>query len=238
MQVHLTRRRRVPLRRLALAVTGALFGCGLLASSALAAPTGSITIGLRINTGQSTAQFYSTSDLYDPEYGYALSWFPHATLAAPGEQCIAGSSAVKYVGSSTSGPGWQRSGTEAFYADAGTICLWVYAGGDDYLVASAAVPPKSTPAPPPTPAPAPPPPPTPALAADSPLPLSVSKARSAALAKAKQLWKAQKPKVVKVRRMKSSTVTVRVMWRRSGAKQIRTVKVARTRGLGVRASAA
>ena len=67
-------------------LTGALVASGLLASSALAAPTGSITIGPRISTGQLTAQFYSTSDQYDPTYGYGLSWFPNATLAAPGEQ--------------------------------------------------------------------------------------------------------------------------------------------------------
>jgi hypothetical protein len=77
---------QVAKRKVALAVTGALVASGLLASSALAAPTGSITIGPRISTGQLTAQFYSTSDQYDPTYGYGLSWFPNATLAAPGEQ--------------------------------------------------------------------------------------------------------------------------------------------------------
>ena len=245
MQVQHTRRRRAPLRRLGLAVTGVLLASGLLASSALAAPTGSITIGPRISTGQLTAQFYSTSDLYDSEYGYEQSWFPYATLAAPGEQCIASSSAVEYVGPVSYGMGWQRSAMEAFYADAGTLCLWVSAD-HDYLVASAAVPAKAAPAPPTAPAPAPvvppapvpPSVPAPAPAADSRAALSVPAARSAARTKAKQLWRARKPKVVKVRRVNFSTVTVRVMWRRkSGTKQVRTLKVTRTLKAGIRASA-
>ena len=146
-------------RNLALAVTGALIASGLLASSALAAPTGSITIGPRTSTGQLTAQFYSTSDLYDPTHGYGTPWFPHATLAAPGRQCIAGSS-IKYIGEIVYGPGSQRSGNEAFLADAGTLCLWVSTSDNDYLVATAdtsgeqAAPPKPTPDPVPAPAPA------------------------------------------------------------------------------------
>jgi hypothetical protein len=220
------RRRRVPFRRLALAGVGAVLASGLLASSALASPTGSITVGPRISTGQLTAQFSATSDLVDDSgFGFERSWFAKATLAAPGESCIASSSAVKYVGRFMDGPGSDNSDTEAFYADAGTLCLWVSAGDDNYLVATAAVAPEPAPAPAPTPT-------------DSPQPLSISKARSAALAKAKQLWKARKPKAVSVRRTSSSTVTVRVMWRKSGTKQIRTMKVTRTRLGGIKAVAA
>ena len=116
MQVQHTRRRRVPFRKLAVAVTGALLATGLLASSALASPTGSITFGPRISTGQLTAEFYSTFDLYDHDLGYWPSWFPFATLAAPDEQCIASSSAVMYVGPVVDGNGragmgraWRRS---------------------------------------------------------------------------------------------------------------------------------
>ena len=230
MQVQHTRRRRVPFRRLALAVTGALLATGLLASSALASPTGSITFGPRISTGQLTAEFYTDSDLYDWDLDYELAWFPYATLAAPGEQCIASSSAVMYVGPVSHSMGYHQSGMEAFYADAGTLCLWVN-GDEEYLVASAAVPAKAAPAPDPPPADTP--------TADTPLPLSVAKARGAALTKAKQRWNARKPKVVKVRRVNSSTVTVRVMWRsKSGTKQFRTLKVKRTLWTGTRASAA
>ena len=119
MQVQHTRRRRVPFRTLALAVTGALLATGLLASSALASPTGSITFGPRISTGQLTAEFYSTFDLYDHDLGYWPSWFPFATLAAPDEQCIASSSAVMYVGPVVDGNGWgwRESGMEAFYSE-------------------------------------------------------------------------------------------------------------------------
>jgi hypothetical protein len=55
-----TDRRRV--RRLALAGSRALVASAVLANSALAAPTGTITIGRRISTGQLTAQFSTTSD--------------------------------------------------------------------------------------------------------------------------------------------------------------------------------
>ena len=119
---------KVARRKLAFAFTGALMASGVLATTALAAPTGSITLGPRISTGQLTAQFNSSSDVYDPQYGFGLSWFPYATLAAPGEPCIASSSAVSYVGPISNGPDFQSSGTEAFDADAGTLCLSVVAG--------------------------------------------------------------------------------------------------------------
>jgi hypothetical protein len=118
-------------------------------ATAMASPSGTITLGGRISTGQLTASFYSTSDVV-ASYGWAY-WFPYATRAAPGEPCIAGSSAVVYTGEVQQG-GWQNSGTQAIYADAGTtICLWVDAD-IEYLVATAAVP---YPPPPPPPAPAP-----------------------------------------------------------------------------------
>jgi hypothetical protein len=117
-----------------------------ITAAAMASPTGTITVGGRISTGQLTGDFYSASDVV-ASYGWAY-WYPSATLAAPGEPCVAGSSNVVYVGEVLAG-GWQRSGTQAFYADAGTLCLWVHADVD-YLVAQAAVPPKYTPPPPTT----------------------------------------------------------------------------------------
>jgi hypothetical protein len=134
-------------------------------SVASAAPTGSITVGGRISTGQSTGNFYTTSDVV-ADYG-GVAWFPYATLAAPGEPCIASSSNVVYVGDFMSGPGWQNSGTTAFYADTGTLCLWVDANLD-YLVATVTVSPQPAPTPTPSPRPAPTPIPAPASA---PLPL-------------------------------------------------------------------
>jgi len=221
-------------RKLALAVTGALIASGLLTSSALAAPTGSITIGPRLSTGQLTAQFYTTSDLTDPTYGFDSPWFPKATLAAPGEQCVGSSLALTYVGNSMKYKGSQQSDQKAFYADAGTLCLWVETTTNDYLVASAVVPPKSAAASAPAPAPAQ----APAPAAPTASPLSVFNARSAALAKAKQLWHARKPKVIGVHRVSSSKITCRVMWRsKNGTKHTRSVVVSKT-SAGVRASAA
>ena len=123
---------------------------------------------------------------------------------------------------------------EAFYADAGTLCLWVTAAATTTWWPERRFPRRPhlrlcrRTAPPTAP-----------VGADSPAPLSIPKARSAALTKAKQMWRARKPKVVKVRRVNSSTVTVRVMWRsKSGTKQVRTLKVKRTRLAGTRASAA
>jgi hypothetical protein len=134
-------------------------------SGASAAPTGSITVGGRISTGQLTGNFLTTSDVV-ADYG-GVAWFPYSTLAAPGEPCIASSSDVVYVGDFMTGPGSQNSGTTAFYADTGMLCLWVHANAD-YLVATAPVPPKPAPTPPPAPQPVPAPTPSPRAA---PLPL-------------------------------------------------------------------
>jgi hypothetical protein len=55
--------------RILIVVAGAVLASGLLASRGLASPTGSITVGPRISTGQLTAQFPATSDLSDPTAG-------------------------------------------------------------------------------------------------------------------------------------------------------------------------
>jgi hypothetical protein len=142
-------------KRVVVALVAALAITASSAAAADAAPTGSIAVGSRISTGQLIATFQTSSDLFDPQFGFGLSWFPYATLAAPGEPCVAGSSSVIYVGN-VIGPGSQQA-TEAVDADAGTLCLWVNADVD-YLVATAAVPPKPAPAPPAPAQPAPAPP--------------------------------------------------------------------------------
>jgi hypothetical protein len=122
----------------------------LSAGVAAAGPTGTITVGGWISTGQLTAQFYSTSG-----HGGRLRRGVVVSVREAGRARRAVHRLVErgqYVGEFMNGPGWQRSALEAFYADPGVLCLWVSAD-QAYSVATAAAPSKPAP-----PAPTPPPP--------------------------------------------------------------------------------